>query len=196
MTSRSPLGKSSATPGCIRPSESRLRVAHHPAAGDLVTDRPPLTLVLSPCLATARLLGRAGVMRTIGRRVPFRPPNSAYRRSLTAIPFRGVVRRSMWPPDRILVPNTVRAPEQPGEFFFGPLAALVTAAGRLLLACLSRRSTLAAGHMPMDEPGRYPRLARLAARADRKSDSGSRGNGDSGGALQFDQGCSDHLEGD
>ncbi len=63
------------------------------------------TFVLSPCLTTAGLLGRAGVWCTIGQRVPFRPLNSADRRSLAAVRLRGVVRRSMRPPDRMLVPN-------------------------------------------------------------------------------------------
>jgi hypothetical protein len=40
-----------------------------------------------------------------GGRVPFRPLNSADRRSLAAVRFRCVVRRSMRPPDRILGPN-------------------------------------------------------------------------------------------
>ncbi len=85
VISRSPLEKSSATRGCTSPSESRLRVAAHPAAGVLVTDRPLLTLVSSPCLTTtAGLLGRAGISPTVGRRVPFRPLNAADRRSLAA----------------------------------------------------------------------------------------------------------------
>lgn len=29
--------------------EGKKRIAHHPAAGDPVTDRTPLTLVYSPC---------------------------------------------------------------------------------------------------------------------------------------------------
>jgi hypothetical protein len=109
VISRSPLGKSSATPSCMSPSESRFRVAH-PAAGDLVTDRPVLTFGLSPCLTTAGLTtaGSAGSRRrspTIGRRVPFRPMSSADRRSMAAVRLRGVVRHSMRPPDRILVRN-------------------------------------------------------------------------------------------
>ncbi len=83
--------------------------SHHRAAGDLVTDLPLLTFVLWPCLTTAGLLGRAGVWRTIGRRVPFGPLNFADRRSLAAVRLRGVVRRSMRPADRILVPNRVLA---------------------------------------------------------------------------------------
>jgi hypothetical protein len=39
----------------------------------------------------------------------------------------------------------VRAPEQPGEFFFAPLAATVTAAGRLLLAMLESEVTQRGG---------------------------------------------------
>jgi hypothetical protein len=62
-------------------------------------------------MATAGLLGRAGVSRTIGRRVLFRPLNSADRRSLAAVRLRGVVGCSMLPPDRILVPNRIRLPE-------------------------------------------------------------------------------------
>jgi hypothetical protein len=75
-----------------------------------VTDRPVLTFVLSPCLTTAGLTtaGSAGSRRrsrTIGRRVPFRPMNSADRRSMAGVRLRGVVRRSMRPPDRYLYPT-------------------------------------------------------------------------------------------
>jgi hypothetical protein len=36
---------------------------------------------------------------------------------------------------------TVAAPEEPGEFFFAPIAALIPAAARLMLALLERRVT-------------------------------------------------------
>jgi Homeodomain-like domain len=66
MISRSLLGKSSATPGCVSPSESRLRVAHHPAAGDLVTGLPLLPFVLSPDHGSATGVASAFRARSAG----------------------------------------------------------------------------------------------------------------------------------
>jgi hypothetical protein len=96
----------------------RIRVARRPPpSGGRPRDGPtPLTFVLSACLTTASLLGRARVSRTIARRLPLQSiPRSADRRSVAAVRFRGVVRRSM-PPDRILVPNRAwTRPATPGS---------------------------------------------------------------------------------
>jgi hypothetical protein len=102
-----PLGKSPSSPGCMGARRSELCTAYRPAVSGLATVRSLLTFVWSPCLSTAGLPGCAPA-RPIARWLPLRDiPSSANRRSLAAFRFRGVIRRSVPPPDRILAPNTL-----------------------------------------------------------------------------------------
>jgi Homeodomain-like domain len=75
---RTAVGKSPSSPGCMGPCRYGL--------GVLVTDRPPLTFVLSPCLTTAGVLGSVRVSRPTARRHPLRPFRAPpVERSLSAV---------------------------------------------------------------------------------------------------------------
>jgi hypothetical protein len=101
-----PLGKSPSSQGYMGGRRSELCTAYRPAVRAFATDRSLLTFVWSPCPSTAGLLGAHPARPTAGWLPLSTLPSSADRPSLAAFRFRGVIRRSIPPPDRIPVPNS------------------------------------------------------------------------------------------
>jgi hypothetical protein len=108
------LGKSPSSQDCMGGRRSELCTDYRPAVRTLATDRSLLTFVWSPCPSTPCLLGAHPARPKAGWLPLSTLLSSADRPHWPAFRLRGVIRRSIPPPDRIVVPNTLSSLQRVG----------------------------------------------------------------------------------